>query len=510
MKFKLSSDFEIDASGQPWRNEGLRIGIFGAPGSGKSYEAAVVIEQYLLQKGTVVIFQPRAEWHTLKKGFPDLQVVGGPYAQDMPFILASPKIYAEAVVKNGVSLIFYTGDVEDEEKLIDFVSKFIHYLLQLEETVKRPILLGLEEAQEYCPQSARGHIAPPWVYNRMVKAFKDCFQQGRKLGVNPIAISQRPQELNYTIRMLCNLSFYGKFTSQDIGYIDKECLKPYREKGLAVNASKLLDLKPGTWLVISGRDAEIRSLNVKRTTPHGADTPEIGVVASASETTRQTVSELGRRLQTILEQTGREKGELEKMKDKLKVLERDNADLLKKLDTIGTLQDWMKGSTVNPGQQAELVEKVDKEMTRLEGENRDLKSEVVGLKKTVETYRPFMTFADYVTNNILAKVMPTLDQHDRQLHQLSQKARPVVQQGERPVALTDLPKSYQTWLERLPKTGGDILRYVLNQHPRQVPYSEIALHFGMKTASFKTNWLPKLKQVPGWTSIGENVNLRPP
>lgn len=69
MKLKLSSNFIIDSEQQPWDVEGLRISLFGGPGSGKSWTAALLAEQWLSQVGTVVIFEPRSEYHTLKEKF---------------------------------------------------------------------------------------------------------------------------------------------------------------------------------------------------------------------------------------------------------------------------------------------------------------------------------------------------------------------------------------------------------------------------------------------------------
>ena len=84
MKFKLSNRFAVDSEVEPWSNEGLRICLFGGSGSGKSWTACLFVEQWLAQGGTVVIFEPRAEYQTLKQKF-DVLVVGGPFAKDVDF-----------------------------------------------------------------------------------------------------------------------------------------------------------------------------------------------------------------------------------------------------------------------------------------------------------------------------------------------------------------------------------------------------------------------------------------
>jgi len=320
LRLKLSEDFVIDGGCEPWRTEGLRICVFGGPGSGKSYTAALLAEQWLAQGGTIVVFQPRAEYHTLKELW-DILVVGGPFGRDVDFVPSSPSSYARAVAEGGLSMVFYTEDVEDEERLVDFASRFIRSLLKHEEAHKRPILLILEEAQEYAPSRVSGRAVPSWVYARMIKAFKDCFLQGRKLNVSAVAISPRPQEVNFTIRQLANLTLYGKFSPQDIEYIDRECLKPYRERGISISAARLLDLKPGEWLAICGSRAEFVRVTEPRRTRHGAETPRLEYAAPRSEDTKKALSALVEEVRLAALREEAERSELEEARRRIRELE---------------------------------------------------------------------------------------------------------------------------------------------------------------------------------------------
>ncbi len=335
LRFKLSEGTVIDSGEEPWRTEGIRICVFGGPGSGKSYTAALLAEQFLEQGGTVVVFQPRAEYYVLKERF-DVLVVGGPHAKDLDFAPVSPSSYARAVVENRLSTVFYTEDVEDEGRLVDFVSRFIRCVLKYEELRRRPVLLIVEEAQEYAPARPSGRAAPPWVYQRMTKAFKDCFLQGRKLNVSAIAVSPRPQEVNFTVRQLANLTLYGKFSPQDIQYLDRECLKWYRQRGLSVDASKLLDLKPGEWLMIKGAEAQFVRVTEPRMTKHGAETPKLECVAPRAEETAKTVSELAAELSRALQEAKAEEGELERARLRIRELESRLSDAEKEIERLRT------------------------------------------------------------------------------------------------------------------------------------------------------------------------------
>jgi len=374
MKFRFSPDFVIDSDEEPWRREGLRIAMLGGPGSGKSWNDSLIIEQFLLQGGTVVIFQPRDEYYTLKEKF-DLLSVGGVHAKDIDFALTNPKAYAKAVVEDGISMIFYTSQL-DEEKLVDWVARFIHYVLALQEIHKRPLLINLEEAHEYTPKSPSGHVAPPWVYNRMIKAFKDCSTQGRKLNIIQIVSSQRPQELNFTIRQLANLTFYGKFSDQDIGYVDKECLKYVRKQGIEVDASRLVNLGLGEWLVIQGKRTRFIKVTEKRLTKHGADTPTLEYVAPRAVKTKKTISEFSQAIMDALKKEETNKSELEKAKRKIR-------ELTKKLEAAeeqARIKLSVKDLLQSGASDSELAEK----LAEAETERKDLGKQFGSLQEDLK------------------------------------------------------------------------------------------------------------------------------
>jgi len=399
MKFRFSPDFVIDSDEEPWRREGLRIAMLGGPGSGKSWNDSLIIEQFLSQGGTVVIFQPRDEYYTLKEKF-DLLSVGGVHAKDIDFALTGPKAYAKAVVEDGISMIFYTSQL-DEEKLVDWVARFIHYVLALQEIHKRPLLINLEEAHEYTPKSPSGHVAPPWVYNRMIKAFKDCSTQGRKLNIIQIVSSQRPQELNFTIRQLANLTFYGKFSDQDIGYVDKECLKYVRKQGIEVDASRLVNLDLGEWLVIQGKHTRFIKVTEKRLTKHGADTPVLEYVAPRAAETKKTIAQFSKAIMDALKKEETDKSELEKANRKIRHLTKklevaeeqariklsvkellqggaSDAELAEKLAEAKTEIEDLREQLEAAGQQ---IEDMNKEMLKLEASKKTLRE---SLKKSKE------------------------------------------------------------------------------------------------------------------------------
>jgi hypothetical protein len=369
MKLRLSPDFLIDSNLSPWNIEGIRLAIFGGPGSGKSWTAALLAEQWLDQGGTAVIFEPRAEYQTLKERY-DIVVFGGPYGKDMDFLPVTPKTYAKAVVEDGVSMVFYTSDVDEEDKLINFVSAFFKHLLKLQEIHKRPILLIIEESQEYAPRTTKGRTVPPWIFSKMIKAFRDCFLQGRKLNVSTIAVSPRPQDIDFGIRQLANLTLYGKFSRQDIGYIDRECFLPYRQKGEFTQAQiykahDLIDLPTAKWLMISGKEAKYIEVTEPRKTHHGAETPKLTYIAPRKQKTQKSIETLSQTLKFAVQEEQREQSELEKAKTEVKKLEKELNEKAKEVDRLNTaLSIASQIRIIQPGASEEEIQKRTREIAQ--------------------------------------------------------------------------------------------------------------------------------------------------
>ena len=417
MQFKfgnLKGDLMIDTKTEAaYQIEGLRVGLFGAPGSTKSYTAAAVfVEQFLKQGGTLVLFQPLPEWHTLKSAFPEVQVVGGPRYPDMPFIPSHPELYAKAVVHDRISMVFTTTGIE-EELLVHFIDQFFKCLIQEEAEALLPVMVVLEEAHDYAPLKPQGKD-----WTQMIRRCKELWTRGRKLNIVPIAISQRPQEVNFTIRQNCNVTLYGKFSPQDINYIDTECLAPFRRLGIDVASEDLLTLKPGEFLMIAqGSVIPIRR-TIGRITPHGADTPVLDSIPIAPANITKSFSALGDSLRRLLEEEEEEEKETAVLRKALREKEAQLKEANDKMKTGLHLVELLRKA----GQGASTPEDIEKAMDKLREEiaERDgtivaLRSEkerVLGLTKEVDEYRPLLEAAErFVRGMVRKEVADYVDAH---------------------------------------------------------------------------------------------------
>lgn len=281
----------------------------------------------------MVIFQPKSEWHTLKEKYSSVLVVGGAF-QDIPLAVNHANIYAHAIVHQGVSIAFDFCDTEDKD-LVRFAAELLARIFTLQNVVRRPILLVVEEASEYTPLSTKGRLVEPWIYERMTSRVTKFATQGRALGVMMVLISQRPAQLNFTVRMMCNLSFYGKFHPKDLSDIE-EVLSAYKQVKAKTLARQCVIMPHGSWLVITSEQPKIIAIDVKRRTSHGADTPVLSFIAPQTEETKKTFDSLNQTLTDALRREQAEESELERLnralKEKDDIIEQKDKKI-KELDT---------------------------------------------------------------------------------------------------------------------------------------------------------------------------------
>ena len=389
----------IDSEKETWRSEGIRIGFYSAPGTRKSYTvAACIVEPFLDAGGTVVIFEPRSEWHTLKQRFESIVVVGGPF-QDVPLAVNQARVYAEAIVQNGVSMVFDFSET-DERDLVKFSAELLQRIYTLQNVTRRPLLLFLEEISEYAPFRSTGKLVEPWVYDRMKSRIVKIATQGRPLGFNLTFTSQRPAQLDFTIRMMANLSFYGKFHPKDLTDI-KEVLSAYKIPAKEM-AEKCVNMLHGTWIAITAEEATFTSIDAKRTTPHGADTPKLEYVAPRTEETRRTLTNLAKTITEALERERLEESLVDKLKKQLvdvtRALNEKTVEverLKQTAETLGKIKIEPSGG-VSPAE----YESVKAERDKLE---KDMKTIVEEIKEQV-----LAVFDEYTPTKEPSKPLPDL------------------------------------------------------------------------------------------------------
>lgn len=332
MRLRLSSDFAIDTD--VYKREGLRFSILAMSGHGKSNAAADLVEDVLDNHGQVIIIEPIPEWHTLKARYNNVVVIGGPY-QDLPLEPAFAHEYVLAALEKGISLVVNVSDIEDEADQVKFVSNFLWNLYRLEQKYRRVLFLVLEEADIWAPQN--------WdaVTKQSLSRVSLIAKHGRKIGVFPILISQRPADLHKSPLSQCNINLFGKFTSPadlsektGIMYLVKKLHLPITEE-------QIMTLESGHFVVSDKSGVNTVAVR-KRSCPHGADTPLIEPKPFTADLSR-ALGGLRDEISKAIAAKKDEESLLKRLEKENAALRRTNEELQEKANIKLSVKEMMEG-----------------------------------------------------------------------------------------------------------------------------------------------------------------------
>jgi len=375
MKLRLSDDYVIDTD--DYSREGLRIAVLAMSGHGKSNAAADIVEDVLDQMGQAIVLEPITEWHTLKARYNNVVTVGGEF-QDLPLEQDFSREYVHASLENGVNLVVNVSDLEEEADQRKFVADFLWNLYRSEQKYRRVVFLAVEEADTWAPQM--------WdqTSKQSLARVSLIAKHGRKIGIFPIFITQRPADFHKSPLSQCNVILFGKFTSSadldsrtGIMYVVKKLHVPIEEKDI-------ISLETGEFIVwdkFGVHRVKVR----KRTCPHGADTPLVAPVPFAAGV-NQTLGSLKESIEKVLAAKKREKSEIERLRDEVAAAKRENEELRKKADIKIAISEMLKGerpareTTDLTAKLGELTKAYEDRIATLEQEKKDKTERLLALE----------------------------------------------------------------------------------------------------------------------------------
>lgn len=408
MKLRLSEDYVIDTD--DYRREGLRIAVLAMSGHGKSNVAADIVEDVLDQKGQAIILEPITEWHTLKARYNNVVTVGGEF-QDLPLEYDFAREYVHASLENGVNLVVNVSDLEEETEQRKFVADFLWNLYRSEQKYRRVVFLAIEEADTWAPQmwdqSSRQSLA------RMSLIAK----HGRKIGIFPIFITQRPADFHKSPLSQCNVILFGKFTSSADLDTKTGIMYVVKKLHILIEEKDVISLETGEFIVWD--KFGVHRIKVrKRSCPHGADTPLVAPVPFAAGV-NQTLGSLKESIEKALAAKKRERSEIERLRAEVEATKRENEELRKKADIKIAISEILKGS--GPHHETpditvklqELAKTYKDRIAGLEQEKKDktekflaLESEKAELQEKFKAYEPLDKALTTIVENILATCLP--------------------------------------------------------------------------------------------------------
>jgi hypothetical protein len=356
MKLRLSPDLAIDTD--DYKREGLRVSILAMSGHGKSNAAADLVEDVLDNHAQVIIIEPIPEWHTLKARYNNVVVVGGPY-QDLPLEPAFAHEYVKAALEKGISLVVNVSDIEDDADQIKFVSTFLWNLYRLEQKYRRVLFLVLEEADIWAPQM--------WdqVTKQSLSRVSLIAKHGRKIGIFPILISQRPADLHKSPLSQCNINLFGKFTSPADLDPKTGLMFLVKKQHLDISEEQIMKLPTGSFVVSHKGGVDTVAVR-KRLCPHGADTPLIEPKPFTADLSR-ALGGLQEEIAKAVAAKKEEESTVKRLEHQVEDLKKRNVQLEEKANIKLSVKEMMEGSPAPPSVNAS----VDK--TEIEGLRRKIR-----------------------------------------------------------------------------------------------------------------------------------------
>lgn len=321
---QVSKDFSVALA--DFAATGERDAILASSGMGKSYLTGVLLEETLENGSLVCIIDPEGEHFTLAERYPCL-IIGGEHAQ-IPFDPAGVDLYVESMLSAGLSTIFDLSEFIDSEQQ-EAYGLIADALFRAEQKHRRKVRLVVEEAQIYAPQGGLGTGAKKkmkgmdslTVSQRMAK-------RGRKRAIDSLWATQRPASLSKDILSQCNRFWFGGITSE----LDYKAIKPFLTEA-GISFAEIKSLNPGEFFYYAkGKTQKIKVR--KRYCRHAGATPEANATfqATSDKALDAVLGNLAKQVEAKAQQLAEETSELNRMKEMIRKLEKQNSDLRAELD----------------------------------------------------------------------------------------------------------------------------------------------------------------------------------
>lgn len=203
---KISEDLSL-----PINAVTQKMAFLGRTGSGKTYAATKVAEEMLGAGAQVVALDPVGVWHGLRiaaDGKGDgikIPVFGGLHG-DVPIEHTGGKLIADIIVDRALSAIIDVSQFESDSRKAQFAAEFANRLFFRKKAAPSPVMLFLEECQEFIPQNPDREEA------KMLHDYTRLTKLGRNFGIGLAMISQRPQEVNKKCLNLTECMFAFQMT----------------------------------------------------------------------------------------------------------------------------------------------------------------------------------------------------------------------------------------------------------------------------------------------------------
>jgi hypothetical protein len=164
---------------------GQCIAILGIRGSGKSNTAGVIFEELLQNDYPLSIIDIEGEYFGLKEKY-EVLVVGKGEGVEIEIDAHCAGEIAQVSMEQNVPVVFdLSGFLSDERT--EVLKAYLSALWNLAGTLRKPYMIGIEEAHEFIPQGVK---------NELKEMIARVALRGRKRGLGAIIVSQRSAKVD--------------------------------------------------------------------------------------------------------------------------------------------------------------------------------------------------------------------------------------------------------------------------------------------------------------------------
>lgn len=195
MEIKLSQNARVDAQ-LIMTGRGC---IIGQSGSGKSFLIGIIAEELSKLGLPYCIIDTEGEYAPLKDYFKAIAIGGS--NQDFGFDTNLSNLFHTSIKDNVPTILDLSDEIDKNAK----VYKALEEIYKIEDKLRTPYLVIIEEADKFVPQ----------IVHQKINIIEELGVRGRKRGVGLIVATQRPSNISKNVLSQCSYGFIGKLTIEN-------------------------------------------------------------------------------------------------------------------------------------------------------------------------------------------------------------------------------------------------------------------------------------------------------
>ncbi|MEN6368771.1 MAG: DUF87 domain-containing protein [Thermotogota bacterium] len=258
-QLNISGDLDLDLE----KLIGQCIAILGIRGSGKSNTAGVIFEELLNQQYPMSIVDIEGEYFGLKEKY-EVLVVGTGDGVEIEVTPDCAAEIAEVSMQQNVPVVLdLSGFLSDERT--ELLKEYLGALWNLAGKLRRPYIIGIEEAHEFIPQGVKTELK---------ELIARIALRGRKRGLGAIVVSQRSAKVDKDVLSQAGILLLHRVVHEVDMRVYGELL-PWRKSEVK---EIIGSLETGQCIFVNGD--VVQPIHVReRTTFHAGFTPTLDAVA---------------------------------------------------------------------------------------------------------------------------------------------------------------------------------------------------------------------------------------